>query len=104
MKKSLDKISFPGPKQIFRINKNDKFYKDILALEYEKIAYGIPLLKLFIKNGNLIINLPTILEIKKYYEYQMSILPTKFKRLDPELKTFPVYLSKELKNSMESLN
>jgi nicotinate phosphoribosyltransferase len=104
MKKSLDKISFPGPKQIFRIIKNDKFYKDILALEYEKIAYGIPLLKQFIKNGNIMINLPTILEIKKYYEYQMSILPRKFKRLDPELKTFPVYLSKELKNSIESFN
>ncbi len=102
MKKSKDKVTFPGPKQIFRIMKNNKIYKDILALEYENINGGIPLLKQYIKNGNTVTELPTILEIKQNYEYHMSILPSKFKRLDPILKKFPLILSKELKSSIES--
>jgi len=102
MKKSVAKITFPGPKQIFRIMKNGKYYKDILALQHENISPAIPLLKQYIKDGVVTINLPTMPEIRKYHEYQMSILPVKFKRLEPVLKIFPVYLSKELKNAIES--
>ncbi len=101
MKKSVDKITFPGPKQIFRIIKNNKILKDFLTLEYENITDGIPLLKQYIKNGKIAIELPTMLEIKKNYEYQMSIIPSKFKKLG-YVKSVPVILSKELKSSIES--
>jgi nicotinate phosphoribosyltransferase len=104
MKKSSNKVSFPGPKQIYRIIKKNKIYKDILALEDEKIKLGEPVLLQFIKDGRITMkNFPSLKEINEYYEKQMSILPTKFKDLEHTVNSFPVYVSKELKKIIKFL-
>lgn len=103
-KKSSNKITVPGPKQIFRIIKNNKIHKDIVALEHEKIKFGKPLLIQFIKDGLLTTkNLPTLEEINKYYRSQMNILPKKFKDINKTINTFPVQISSELKKIIESM-
>lgn len=97
MKKSVNKISFPGAKQVYRVIQHNEINKDILALEHEKIKLGKPLLQQFIKDGiPTVKNLPNLEEINKYYEQQMSILPLKFKDLINKVNEFPVYVSDEL--------
>lgn len=104
MKKSLNKISVPGPKQIYRIIKNNQIYKDIVALDHEKVKFGKPLLIQFIKDGVLTKkNLPRLEEINKHYEYQMNILPKKFKDINKTINIFPVYISTELKKIIKTL-
>ena len=51
MKTSVNKISYPCPKQVFRFEKNNYFIKDILALEEERIENANPLLLQYIKDG-----------------------------------------------------
>ena len=43
MKTSVNKISYPCPKQVFRFEENNCFIKDILALEEERIENANPL-------------------------------------------------------------
>ncbi|MGD1838127.1 MAG: nicotinate phosphoribosyltransferase [Nitrososphaeraceae archaeon] len=103
MKKTLNKISFPWPKQIFRVIKNNKIYHDILALENEKVMNGEPLLKPFITNGKIITHLPTLDEIKEYHNQQVKILPETFKNIDKNMSSFPVYISTKLKEIIKSM-
>lgn len=104
MKKSVNKISFPGPKQIYRIIQHKEIKKDIIALGHEQIKMGEPLLRQFIKEGlPTIKNLPNLKEINEYYQQQMRILPIQFKDLGDTVNKFPVYISNELQKITRSL-
>jgi nicotinate phosphoribosyltransferase len=103
MKTSVNKISYPCPKQVFRFEKNNCFIKDILALEEEKIENANPLLLQFIKNGQLIQKLPNLFEIKKYYTKQIVSLQEKFKKINYIDVKYPVLLSPKLKKVIKEL-
>jgi nicotinate phosphoribosyltransferase len=100
MKTSSGKKTYPGPKQILRIIKNDKIKKDILALEGEKEILdgpGVPLLVKLFDKGKLLRKLPSIVEIQRYHIQQLNLLPTKFKSLEFLPERFPITFSKKLK-------
>jgi nicotinate phosphoribosyltransferase len=104
MKTSVNKISYPCPKQIFRFEKNNRFIKDIIALENEKIDNANPLLIQYMKNGQITKELPTLLEIKKFHQKQIASLPESLKTIGNEnVVEFPVELSKKLKKIINEL-
>ena len=105
MKTSINKISYPGPKQIFRIINNDNHHiiKDIIALEEEKIEDATPLLIQYLKDGQLIRKLPTLFEIKKYHQRQKESLPRELKKINNDKVEYPVCLSKKLQKVIEEL-
>jgi nicotinate phosphoribosyltransferase len=103
MKTSINKISYPCPKQVFRFEKNNLFIKDIIVLEEEKIDNATPLLLQYLKEGQLIQKLPSLHEIKKYHQNQMSSLPEKFKKIGHEKVKYPIYLSRKLQKIIQKL-
>jgi nicotinate phosphoribosyltransferase len=105
MKTSVNKISYPGPKQIFRFknNKNHHIIKDIIALEEEKIENATPLLIQYLKDGQLIRKLPTLIEIKKYHQKQKESLPGELKKINNNKVEYPVCLSTNLQKVIEEL-
>jgi len=66
MKLSLEKKSFPGKKQVFRVEKNGKYFKDVIGLENEKLP-GEKMLKPVIKKGRLVSKMPTLKQIGDFY-------------------------------------
>ena len=103
MKTSINKISYPCPKQIFRFEKNNQFIKDIIAVENENIDNANPLLLQYLKDGQLIQKMPTLHEIKKYHQKQITSLPEIFKKIDNEKVKYPISLSKKLQIIIKEL-
>lgn len=103
MKTSVNKISYPCPKQVFRFEKNNCFIKDIIALEEEKIENANPLLLQYIKDGQLIQKLPNLFEIKKYHQKQIASLHERFKKINRIEVKYPVFLSGKLKKVIKEL-
>jgi len=104
MKTSVNKISYPGPKQVFRFEKYNCFIKDIIALEDEKIDNATPLLLQYLKDGKLIQKLPPLFDIRKYHQKQITSLSERFKKIsNEEVEEYPVFLSIKLKKLMKKL-
>ena len=104
LKTSPGKETYPGPKQIFRIMKNNNIKKDWLRLEDEKPTHndvGVPLLRKLFEGGKLLCKLPSIKEIRRYHFQQIDSLPTQFNDLDFEPREFPVMYSRKLKTIID---
>ena len=81
MKLSKGKITLPGRKQVFRFKDRGGFFKkDIIALEDEKIGEEPLLIKVMTK-GEIIYDLPSLENIRKTAEDNLSRLPKKYKKL-----------------------
>ncbi len=104
IKISEEKMTYPGIKQVYRIyNNNNMFKEDILALENESSppnseALLIPIMK----NGNLIIKLPTLDEIQQLYLDNIKKLPPSYKSLE-EAQLFKLKISEKLRELTNSL-
>jgi nicotinate phosphoribosyltransferase len=96
MKFSKDKATCPSKKQVYRfLNKKGLFKKDIIGLVDEEFdAEG--LLLPVMKKGKLVYKVPTVRQIQKTAEKNISQLPEKFKDLDCKTE-YPVTISKRLK-------
>ena len=103
MKTSINKISYPGPKQIFRFEKNNRFIKDIITLEKEKIDNATPLLIPYLQQGKLIQKLPNLVEIKNYHQKQIASLPERFKKISNKKEEYSVFFSEKLIEVMKVL-
>jgi nicotinate phosphoribosyltransferase len=103
MKTSVNKISYPGPKQVFRYEKNNHFIKDIITLEKETRDNATPLLIPYLQQGKLIQKLPTIFEIKNYHQKQLASLSKGFKKIDNKKVEYPVFFSAKLIEIMKAL-
>jgi nicotinate phosphoribosyltransferase len=105
MKTSVNKISYPGPKQIFRFKNNNDHHiiKDIITLEEDKIENATPLLLQYLKDGQLIQKLPNLIDIKKYHQKQIVSLPEELKKISNDKVEYPVSLSTKLQKVMEEL-
>jgi nicotinate phosphoribosyltransferase len=102
MKLSRGKVTYPGRKQVFRVqNKRGKFIKDILGLEAEKIK-GEPLLKKAVRKGEIIYRLPSLEQIRSFSKENLSRLPGNLKEVYPKY-TYPVIISPQLKRLRQSL-
>lgn len=82
MKLSEGKRSWPGEKQVFRVERNGKYLKDIIGLNKEKL--GSPLQRLVIKKGKSIYSRPPVPSIQKYIQTQLKKLPPKFLDISKE--------------------
>ena len=102
MKLSKAKVTYPGRKQVFRVqDKFGKFTKDILGLERERIR-GRPLLIKVMEGGRLIYNKPSLDKIRNFARRNISKFPEKLKAAYPRYR-YPVIISAGLKNLRRSL-
>ena len=96
MKSSKDKATCPSKKQVYRFfNKRGMFKKDIIGLVDEDFD-AKALLQPVVKRGKIIYKIPSVQQIQKTAEKNISQLPDKFKTLDCKTK-YPVTISKRLK-------
>jgi len=96
MKLSKGKVTYPGRKQVFRIqDKRGRFVKDILGLEKEKIR-GRPLLKKVVERGRVIYKPPSLDKIRESLKNNLSGFPQKLKDIIPRYR-YPVIISPQLK-------
>ncbi len=96
MKFSKDKATLPSKKQVYRfINNKGMFKKDVIGLIDEKFDAQKLLLPVM-KKGKLVYKIPTVQQIQKVADKNVSQLPEKFKTLDCKT-AYPVNISKRLK-------
>ncbi|HEX6282219.1 MAG TPA: nicotinate phosphoribosyltransferase [Nitrososphaera sp.] len=100
LKTSPGKKTYPGPKQIHRISRQDGIIEtDLVALEGEKSPeHSFPVLIRYLANGRLERKLPSLDQIQKYHQDQMKTLPDEYKRLDIDAEKFPVIFSDKLES------
>lgn len=99
MKFSEDKATWPAKKQVYRFyNNKGMFKKDIIGLIDEEFGAEGLLLSVM-KNGKLMYKMPSVQQIKKTAERNLSQLPDRFKALDCKA-SYPVTISKKLKQVM----
>ncbi|MEM1557777.1 MAG: nicotinate phosphoribosyltransferase [Thermoproteota archaeon] len=89
-----EKITLPGAKQVFRIEENGKYIKDIIGLSNEDLEGKKKLVKIF-KDGKLVYRLPSLDEIREKAQIELSKLPEEYKRIRNPA-TYPVEISREL--------
>ena len=98
---SKNKTTFPYKKQIYRKFKDGKIYKDIVSKFDEKLE-GTPLVDIYIKNGELIKDIPSISSIREYSLNQLNLLPDNLKDINRYYKFLPEFTS-EILNTIERL-
>jgi len=102
MKLSKGKVTYPGRKQVFRIeDKKGRFIKDILGLEKEKIR-GRPLLKKVVAKGRIIYKPPSLDKIRGAVKDNLCGFPKKLKEVYAGYE-YPVIISPQLKKLRSSL-
>lgn len=79
MKISPGKISYPGAKQVYRFFQNGILDHDLIALANEPPPEGASaLLQCFIRNGELVSELPSLRETQRHAVRELSSLPEAF--------------------------
>jgi len=102
MKLSKGKVTYPGRKQVFRIqDKKGKFIKDILGLEKERIK-GKPLLVKVVGKGKIIYKSPSLGKIRAFAKNNLFRFPEKLKDVYSKFE-YPVVVSPQLKKLRGSL-
>lgn len=96
MKLSEDKISMPGPKQVFRFTDDQgKFVEDVIGLQEETMDEGDPLLTQVMAGGRLTRPHPDLTQARERLEQDLAKLADKHKALvDPP--PYPVSTSQGL--------
>ena len=101
MKLSEGKVTLPGRKQVYRFrDEKGKYLKDVIALVDEKVK-GEPILTKVMEKGKIIVDLPSLDEIRVAAAENLSKLPAKYKKLDA--KPYSVDLSQDLKKLIKNL-
>lgn len=96
-----EKITLPGAKQVFRVEENGKYVKDITGLSDEDLEGEKKLVQIF-KNGKLVYRLPSLDEIREKAQIELSKLPEEYKRIrNPAV--YPVEISGELNKLTEKI-
>ena len=102
MKLSKGKVTYPGRKQVFRIqDKKGAFVKDIIALEKEDIE-GKPLLIKVVDKGRLIYKTPPLGRIRSFAQDNLARFPRALKEINTAYE-YPVLISSRLKKLRLSL-
>lgn len=100
IKLSRKKITVPYKKQIYRLYRNNRIFKDIIA-HYDEQIEGVKLLKLYIENGNLVRRLPSLKEIRELSLINFQKLPETFKSLNQNMTLTPEISQRLLKATEE---
>jgi nicotinate phosphoribosyltransferase len=103
MKLSKGKVTYPGRKQVFRIDgRKGRPAMDILGLEGEGIK-GSPLLKKVVQKGKIVYKIPSLDEVRRCVKSNLSRLPEALKKVRPTYR-YPVAISPGLKKLQEDLS
>jgi nicotinate phosphoribosyltransferase len=97
-KRSPDKATHPGPKQVFRSYANRTMTGDMIAAEGEEPG-GEPLLTAFMREGE-IVRTETLDEIRERTAAQLAALPAGLRPPEDEVPPYPVTYSKTLERSV----
>jgi nicotinate phosphoribosyltransferase len=97
-KRSPDKATHPGPKQVFRSYANGTMTGDVIAAEGEKPG-GEPLLTAFMRDGE-IVREEALDEIRERTAAQLAALPAALRPPEDEVPPYPVTYSKTLERSV----
>jgi nicotinate phosphoribosyltransferase len=96
MKLSQGKVTYPGRKQVFRIqDKKGNFLRDVLALEKEGLK-ATPLLVKAVSQGKRVYHLPDLPEIRAVVSDGLARLPAGLKKVYPRY-SYPVLVSPRLR-------
>ncbi|WP_297887584.1 nicotinate phosphoribosyltransferase [Sulfurihydrogenibium sp.] len=101
MKLSTKKITVPFKKQLFRIFRNGKILKDIVTHFDETVEDGVKMLKLYIKEGELVRNSPSIQDIREKTLINFKTLPDTFKSISQHMTINPEISQRLLKSTEE---
>jgi len=86
-----EKATLPGSKQVFRVEKDGKYVKDMLGLSDENLEGERRLIQIF-KDGRLVYKLPKLDEIREKAKTELEKLPGEYRRIrNPE--AYPVEVS-----------
>ena len=88
MKFSPEKVTLPSKKQVFRTYRHGKIQRDTIALCDEKLD-GVPLLRQYMKNGETILPLPSIQEIRQRALHTLQQLPEDIREIETDLRLKP---------------
>ncbi|MDQ7011302.1 MAG: hypothetical protein Q9M29_05725, partial [Mariprofundaceae bacterium] len=84
-KRSEGKATWPGRKQVYRhYNGQGQIARDVLALENQPAAGGVPLLQPVMRDGRRCTPQPGLEEIRRHAAAQVSRLPAELRRLQGE--------------------
>lgn len=101
LKLSSRKQTYPGKKQVYRVERTGRMVHDILALEGESVP-GRPLLKPVMRSGELVHSLPTLAEIRRSAERERARLPHRLRRLEGTA-AYPIRISPRLRRAMREI-
>jgi nicotinate phosphoribosyltransferase len=86
-----EKATLPGSKQVFRVEKDGKYVKDMLGLSDENLEGERRLIQIF-KDGRLVYKLPKLDEIREKAKTELEKLSGEYRRIrNPE--AYPVEVS-----------
>ncbi len=96
-KQSPGKAYLAGEKQVFRkTDEGGKYLADIIGRKDETFKNTIPMLQTMIEKGTLMVEMPDLEEIRKYFTACFSKLDETYKAIDSTAR-YPVSVSDDLK-------
>ena len=96
MKRSADKVSLPGAKQVFRLRDSDsRFSHDVIGLQDEGLPGGEPLLQPVMADGRRTSPDPTLVQRRQRFIQDFQGLEDRFKRFSNP-PHYPVGVSPQL--------
>lgn len=101
LKLSARKQTYPGKKQVYRVERQDRMVRDILALEGESVP-GRPLLRPVMRSGQLVRPLPSLSEIRRHAERERARLPPRLRGLAP-IAGYTVHISPGLRQAVRAI-
>ncbi|MGC8868510.1 MAG: nicotinate phosphoribosyltransferase [Sulfurihydrogenibium sp.] len=101
MKLSSKKVTVPYKKQFYRIFRNGKILKDIVSHFDEIVEDGVKMLKLYIKDGEVVRRSPPLQEIREKTLINFKTLPDTFKSITQHMTLSPEVSQRLLKSTEE---
>jgi nicotinate phosphoribosyltransferase len=101
MKLSSKKVTVPYKKQFYRIFRNGKILKDIVSHFDEIVEDGVKMLKLYIKDGEVVRRSPPLQEIREKTLINFKTLPDTFKSITQYMTLSPEVSQRLLKSTEE---
>lgn len=95
MKLSSQKLTYPGKKQVYRLEQNGQYLYDTIGLEQEAVR-GTKLLLPFIKSGKLVRRVPTLNESAVRFKSQLIKFNPRLRSIGRPYR-FPVKISRNLR-------
>ncbi|MGH7165182.1 MAG: nicotinate phosphoribosyltransferase [Nitrospiraceae bacterium] len=100
LKLSAHKQTYPGRKQVYRVERQGRLIEDILALEGESVP-GRPLLVPVLRKGRLVRRVPSLSAIRRHAAAERARLPPNLRGLE-ERAIYPVRISPGLQRLTET--